>query len=237
MKVAIMQPYFFPYPGYFSLMQAVDMFVFLTDVQYTRRSWMNRNRILNRSAAEGWDYIHMPVLYAKRETLFCEIETHSGKDALSRIERQLVHHYGTAPHRAAVITFLKELWDVPLKSLAEFNMKSLRALAQMMGITAKFIDSREVAVEKDLPAEDRLIALTQSLQADTYINLPGGRTLYSAGNWTRQGLQLLFLEPKLPPYKQGDGPFIPALSVIDMLMWNSLETVRASVARDYDLKS
>lgn len=234
MKIAVMQPYFLPYIGYFSLIHAVDAFVFYTDVQFVRRSWMSRNRILSRQSKQGWEYIHIPVKKIKQETPLSQIQISENMDWRIRFRNQMTANYSKAPYYEPTM----EWWQTidKMDQLAEFTMQSLRSLCKALGLRTTFYDSRELRPNQELPREERLIDFANQLGAKTYINALGGQELYDKKRWEKKGIQLLFLKSGLSPYAQGgQQPFVPALSIVDILMWTSAPKTFELLAHDYTL--
>jgi hypothetical protein len=233
-KVAVMQPYFFPYLGYYSLIQSVDCFVFYSDVQFSRQSWMCRNRILNRQQDSGWEYLHIPVQSAPLKTPFCEIRLAEKVHWKMHIKNQMMLAYGGAPHYGEVMRELEDILKTTTDGLASFNMESLRHLCHWLSIETRMVESRELAYNRSLGREERLLDMVNLLGGSTYINAIGGQALYSKEVWHRKDVDLFFLQWEGTPYSQGDGAFVPNLSILDALMWmgktETLSRIRSGFA-------
>jgi hypothetical protein len=227
MKIGIMQPYLFPYIGYYSLISAVDAFVFYIDVQYIRRGWINRNRILNRDNAEHWQYINIPVKKTSRESDIQNIEIFNETRWDDDLKKTLTLRYSRAPHFRPTIDLLFDIIDKGNKGkLYEFNIYSLKQVCAYLGIDTRFVNSTDLQYNRELDAQGKLIDIAKRLNGDTYINPIGGTELYSREEFQNCGLKLLFLKMDEFTYNQGKGDFVANLSIIDVLMWNSREDAR-----------
>jgi hypothetical protein len=227
MKIGIMQPYFFPYMGYYALINAVDIFVFYVDVQYIRRGWINRNRILNRDRAEHWEYINIPVKKTSRDSDVKDIEIFNETKWDDELKKTLTLRYSRAPNFRSTIDLLFDIIDKGNKDkLYEFNIYSLKQVCAYLGINTRFVNSTDLQYNRELDAQGKLIDIAKRLNGHTYINPIGGTELYSREEFQKGGLKLLFLKMDEVAYNQGKGDFVANLSIIDVLMWNSRENVR-----------
>jgi hypothetical protein len=227
MKIGIMQPYFFPYMGYYALINAVDIFVFYVDVQYIRRGWINRNRILNRDKAESWEYINIPVKKTSRDSDIKDIDIFNETKWDDELKKTLTLRYSRAPQFMSTIDLLFDIIDKGNKDkLYEFNIYSLTQVCTYLGIDTRFVDSTDLQYNRELDAQGKLIDIAKRLNGHTYINPIGGAELYSREEFQNGGLKLLFLKMDEFTYNQGKGDFVANLSIVDVLMWNSREDIR-----------
>ena len=224
MKLAIMQPYLFPYIGYFQLINVVDRFISLDDVKYINRGWINRNRI----RVNGEEFLFsLPLSHASQNKCINEIQISGdyvkwrGKFLLT-LERT----YANASFFKNGIRLINQILDCPVRSLSEFVLNSIKEICRYLEIRTEFIDSSEIFGNKHLKGEERIVTLCKLNQANIYFNLPGGRKLYSMERFDKEGIALKFLEPVLNPYTQGGNDFIPGLSIIDVLTWNGIEQIK-----------
>ncbi len=224
MIVAIMQPYFFPYIGYFQLMHAVDTFVFLDDVQYIDRGWVNRNRI-PVDGKPAW--LTMPVRKAsralpinRREYLLDE-GTPAAKRKLRAAYRQSDDH--------AALESIEALLGFPDANVARFNAHHLREIAGWLGIGCRFATASELLHDEQLRGERRILELCRRLGATGYVNAIGGTALYDPANFAEAGIRLSFLRTCAPPSPCADGP--AHLSVIDLLVRNGAARCRELLPR------
>lgn len=225
MRVALMQPYFFPYLGYFQLIHAVDEFVIFDQAQYIRRGWINRNRILN--AQKESIYIHIPVEKAPRETKIKHILINHSSNWKENIFYQL-HYYHKAPNYAFVMDFLDECFDSGMTSISELNTILLKKVCELLAI-----DTKITVLSKEFPmiteateADEWGIQVAKALKATTYINAIGGIDFYNEQKYCANNLAIQFIQPNLKSYKQYNHIFIPGLSIIDVLMFNDLNEIK-----------
>ncbi len=219
MKVAIMQPYFLPYPGYFQLVAAVDAFVIYDDIKFTKRGWINRNRILARTGEP--ETITIPIagdsdaLAIRERVLAADFPVQRAK-----LVRRIEDVYRDAPFFSSAMPLVRASLDAPERNLFRFLHHTLTLFLAHLGIRTPVLISSSLDLPSDLRGQDRVIAICSTLRATCYVNAPGGRTLYDHPTFKNAGIDLCFLEPFLPPYPQFQTPFVPALSVIDALMFN-----------------
>lgn len=225
MRVALMQPYFCPYIGYFQLIQAVDEFVIFDNAQYIRRGWMNRNRILN--AQKEIAYINIPVHKAHRETKIKDIVINHDSNWKEKIYHQL-NYYRKAPNYAFVMDFLNECLNINNSRLSQFNTIVLKRICDLLEINTKItVLSEELPMINEANAADEWgIKVAKTLNATTYINANGGIEFYNQQKYNANNLDIQFIKPVLKPYKQFNDIFIPGLSIIDVMMFNNPEEIK-----------
>lgn len=220
MKVGIMQPYFFPYIGYFSLIKVVDLFIFYDDVNYIKGGWVNRNRILINSEAK---YLTLNVKNGSPNKLINEIEFDDNRQKLLKTIEQ---NYKKAPYFKQVWPLLETNLKLKTTSLADIAINSVRSVTNYLGMKTKFeISSVSYPETKALERSERLKQICRKTHADTYINAIGGIDLYDKNDFLKNHINLQFLKPQLLQYKQYKETFIPGLSIIDVLMFNSIEDI------------
>lgn len=220
MIAAIMQPYFFPYIGYFQLMHAVDVFVLHDDVQYIKSGWINRNRILVNGEPT---WFTLPVEGASHASTICHRSYQLDSKTINRLKRRLEASYERAPMFSDVFPFLCDLLDYTESNVAMYNRNLLTLVAKKMGIRCDIRCSSKIDGLATLKAEDKVTALCASVGASTYINPIGGLSLYSASAFNESGIDLHFLRSKPTSYAQFSAPHVPYLSIIDVLMFNSTD--------------
>ena len=222
-RIAVMQPYFLPYLGYWQLLAAVDRFVVLDDVNFRPRAWINRNRMLN-SGRPHWFTI--PLIAASQNRLICELELVQDQLWRERMLRSFRQSYSKAPELRPTMAVLERVMACDKPSLSEFLLHSLQELLGHLLIETELVTTSRCYGNAGLRGEERLLDICRREGASHYLNAPGGRELYSASNFCNLGVSLEFLEPKLPAYSQGGSEPIPGLSIIDTLMFNNLAAVR-----------
>ena len=236
-KLAVMQPYFFPYIGYFSLIQYTDRWIVFDTVQHIRRGWVNRNRILAPAKPNGgWQYIALPTEKASRETPIKEIQV-KGSDWQQRILRQIEHYRKSAPCYNEVVSFLQRAFSkVSDLNIVRINMSLLEATCEYLSLPFRY----EVYSEMCMPEfriekpGDWALKISEHLGVSEYCNPPGGIDLFPREEWNNKGVKLTFLESNLPWYSQRREESIMGLSILDVMLFNSPEEASRMI-RDYTL--
>ena len=223
MKIAIMQPYFFPYIGYFQLMSAVDEFVVYDNIEFTKKGWINRNRIL----VNGKDaYITLPLKNAKdvldvRDRCLAETWPREKKKILNRI----VESYRKAPQFSAVYPWIEKCITSEETNLFKFILGSIVAVKGYLEIKTPLVVSSTIPVDHELKAEKKVMAICKARKSDTYINPLGGVQLYNKEDFKGEGVELFFLKTHDFRYGQFNNDFLPQLSIIDVMMFNPLKVI------------
>lgn len=227
-----MQPYIFPYLGYFQLVNAVDTFVFYDDVNFIKRGWINRNKILVNGKEK---LVSFPCIQASQNKLINEVEINLEDKAYSKFLQTLEQAYSKAPNFEVVYKLISNLLKQEHTSIASLAAASCMSLSTYLGLNTKFTFSSEAfSSSKGLEKQNRLIDISKESNSSTYINAIGGRELYSKEDFKKENIDLFFLQPKLSEYKQLSKEFIPGLSIIDVLMMNSKEEVK-EMLNQYEL--
>ena len=238
MRIGMMQPYFFPYLGYFGLMDASDQWIVFDTPQYVRRSWINRNRVLS-DGKNDWTYIRIPTRYSPVSTPIKGILIDNSQNWRGCLIAGLEpYRLWKAPKYSATVEFLQDTLAIKTNSLCELLIHALRSCCTLLGITAsltRYSEMTELPVQVSHPGEWAL-STTRALRGTTYINAPGGRALFDPDQFKRAGIELLFLDPGLPTYPQSTNAFVPGLSVVDALMWNDTDAVRDMIT-EYKLRA
>lgn len=214
--VAVMQPYFFPYLGYWQLARAVDTFVILGDVNYIVRGWVNRNRILINGEPH---YVTVPLLDASQNRTIDDTVVDPSTVWRDKMVRTLDMAYRKAPYFTGVFPLLENLIREPAERLGDYLSHQLRTISAWLGMATTFVRAQDIAPKASLHGQDRILAICEKLGATTYRNLPGGRSLYDAESFARLGLKLEFISMRQETYRQIRATsFVPGLSLIDVLM-------------------
>ena len=223
MRVAIMQPYLFPYVGYFQLIQAVDLFVLHDDVQWIKGGWINRNQILLDGRPLRWT---LPIAQKNSCDLINQCEVAELSDGRGRILRQIRNAYRRAPFFSEVMPLVTDIINQAELNVAKCILNSLERLSDYLALSTKLIMSSAIIKDDTLKGQERVIAICSTLGATEYINPPGGVALYKKNDFRKTGIDLYFLQSKRIEYRQFGNAFVPNLSIIDALMFNSVESVR-----------
>lgn len=216
MKLAIMQPYFFPYMGYFQLIHSVDAFVVYDDVNYIKGGWVNRNHIFVNGDRR---FITLPLHGGSQNKLINQVEISNQH----KILQSLRHCYGKAPYFDIVYPVIEEIFSQTEKNLARFLDYQLRLICSYLNLSPQWHISSTLNKDNGLRGQEKILAICKELSATHYINMSGGKELYDRNTFARNGLQLSFIQPHLLSYRQLNKPFVPNLSIIDVLMFNSRE--------------
>jgi hypothetical protein len=212
MRAAVLQSNYLPWRGYFDLIHDVDVFVFYDDVQYTVNDWRNRNRV---KTPNGVVWITIPI-GNQNDRRICDVEIRDRAWARKHwltIEQS----YQRAPHFDRLAPFLREVYAHDWRSLSELNHATIKVIAQMLGITTKFRDSREFALQSS--KSDRLLSLLQQLGADEYVSGPAAKAYLDVEACTRAGITVTWKDYSgYPEYPQLHGAFVPDVSIVDTLM-------------------
>lgn len=221
-RLAIMQPYFFPYIGYFQLMAKVDAFVVFDDVNFINRGWINRNRINVGGAAHT---ITVPLRQASQNRLICDIELGADPGWRTKMLKTIEQSYARAPHFDHVFPLLEAIVLHPATNLADYLLNGLTALRDHLRLQTDIVATSRQYANSALKGQERIIDICLRERTRMYVNPIGGTELYSHDAFTEQGLDLKFLQPALTPYACGRLAYVPALSIIDVLMWNDAASV------------
>lgn len=229
MIVSIMQPYFFAYIGYFQLIAQCDIFVFHDDVQYMKGGWVNRNRILQNGSAS---WITFPVQRGAHDLAINRRTFQLIPDTKCKLLRQIHASYAQAPRFPEVFPFVEEIVACPCSNVADFNINLIKRICDRLGLRTRFVIASQLVPDNQLTGQARVIDLCLRLGATRYVNPVGGLALYQASRFAACGLELAFLKSIESPYPQFSGrPFVPFLSIIDVLMFNSDLDIAAQLAR------
>ncbi|MDI9874171.1 WbqC family protein [Flectobacillus rivi] len=223
MKLAIMQPYIFPYIGYFQLIKAVDKFVIYDDVNFINRGWINRNRIL----VNGKDSLFtIPLKEASQNKLINEIEVNWDDAWKSKWLKTLEQSYKKAPYFQQVRPIIEQTLEQEKTIFSEIIVENLKLINVYLGITTEIISSSSIYQNTELKAQTRIVDICLQEKANHYINPIGGIELYQREVFEKQGMQLNFIKSKPVQYPQLKNDFVPWLSIIDVLMFNSVEQIQ-----------
>jgi len=222
MTLGIMQPYFLPYIGYWQLMASVDRFVIYDNVKYTKKGWINRNRFLLNGAPE---YFTVPLKAAPDASTIRERELAGDYDR-DKLLRSLTAAYRKAPRFTEVFPVVEQIVQARAANLFEYLHHSLVVMAAFLEIDTPIVISSTIAIDHNLQAENKVLALCRAAGADRYLNPIGGQELYSGKSFAAAGVTLEFLQSRTIEYPQLGAPFVPSLSILDVLMFNDRPVVR-----------
>lgn len=210
-----------PYIGYYQLINAVDVFVVYDNIEYTKKGWINRNRILVNGKDE---FITLPL---KKDSDFLNVNQRclaaSFEHEKQKILRKIKESYRKACNFHEAFALTEEIFNFNCTNLFEFVFNSIKVICNYLEIETKFIVSSEVKINHNLKSEEKVIAICKALSASEYINPIGGIELYSKYKFEKYGLKLFFIKTKDFQYRQIEDVFIPFLSIIDVMMHNNCD--------------
>ena len=237
MRLGIMQPYFFPYIGYFQLMRAADRWIAFDRVQFIDKGWINRNRVLHPEREKEWQYITVPLAKRGQFDRICDISIKSEIDWRTQILGKLTAYKNKAPYYRETVKFLQYCFDTNATDLASVVISILEKTAIHLGIETPIEAQSKMNLslgEINHPGQWAL-RISEVLKADEYINPLNGRSIFRKEEFEAANIELSFLEPVLPSYARSNEPFVSGLSIIDVLMFNDLATCR-NMINQYSLK-
>jgi len=225
-----MQPYFFPYIGYWQLINAVDVFVVFDNIQYTKNGWFNRNYCLYNGKKRVFS------INLLKDNRFLNVNQRflSQEYKRSKIISMFQNAYRKAPMKREVFKVIEESINNPANNLFDYIYHSIMAVCKYLEISTKIVVSSTIDIDHSLRSEEKIIAICNKLQADTYINSIGGVDLYSKNNFRCKKIDLRFLLSKPIVYRQFNDEFVENLSILDIMMFNSKETIN-SMLDEYEL--
>ena len=230
-KVAVMQPYFLPYIGYFQLVAAVDVFVVYDNIKYTKKGWINRNRLL----AGGIDQTFTLPLRAGSDAEHVRGRFLADDFRPRKLLDQFRGAYRSAPEFDRIYPLLERIILYPDRNLFSFIRHALEAVCAELDVRTEIRVSSSVGIDHELRHQDKVLALCAAMGATTYVNAIGGTELYASEDFAAQGVELRFIRPRPMEYAQFGQPFVPWLSIVDVMMFNSPDRVRELVAGHHDL--
>ena len=231
MKVAIMQPYFLPYIGYFQLLAAVDLFIVYDNIKFTKKGWLNRNRMLRQGKDEMFT---LPLMKGSDFLDVRERELAVDFDR-AKLLNQFKEAYRRAPHFGQTFPLMERIFGCEEVNLFRFLYRSILEVGAHLNVGTEIRISSDMDVDHHLKGQDKVLALCEAAGAQTYVNAVGGVALYSKDVFYERGVELQFIKSRPFDYEQFGDPFVPWLSIVDVLMFNSLQSVKTCIASNYEL--
>jgi hypothetical protein len=231
MQVGIMQPYFLPYIGYFQLIANCEKFVVYDDIEYTKRGWINRNRILAAGSART---ITLPL---RRDSDYRDVRDREiapdfdAKDMLALLQES----YRRAPFWGNYQELLESILHCPSRNLFDYVANAIMRIMECLDIRTEVVVSSSLGIDRALRGEERVLATCAALGATEYVNPIGGLDLYSASAFADRGMDLSFLRSRLTPYAQFSFPYVEALSIVDTMMFVAPDELDSRVRSDYEI--
>lgn len=226
MKLGIMQPYFFPYLGYFSLIKNTDTFILLDEVQFIYHGWIERNRILKPQ--KGWQYIRVPLQKHSKETKIRNIYIKNDSDWKDLIIRQIEHYKKKAPYYDEVVLLIKKCLEIETNNITCLNKNILERICEYLDIKCdiKIFSELNLKIEEPKSADEWAVNICKAYgQVDEYWNPEGGVNFFDREKYTKENIDIKFLKMNLVNYDQRRLEFESHLSIIDVLMFNSKKEI------------
>lgn len=218
LKLAIMQPYFLPYFGYYQLLNLVDKFVIYDDVNFISRGWINRNNILVGGKAHLFT---IPLLDASQNKSIHEVQVSPDPVWRKKLLKTIAQAYRKAPHYEPVFPLIEEIVNDHSVSIADYCLQGLIKTARYLDIDTEIVQTSRSYDNTDLSGQNRILSICQKEGADQYINPIGGQDLYDKTLFKNEGITLNFIRSKPFAYPQFKNEFVPWLSILDVMMFNS----------------
>ena len=232
MKIAIMQPYFFPYLGYWQLINAVDKFVVYDNIEYTKKGWINRNQILINGEAK------MFTIPLKKDSDYLFINQRFRADIsrkeMEKILGRIKFSYAKAPFFTETYPLVEKCFMHNSLNLFDFIFYSIKEILNHLKINTKIIMSSALNIDESLKGEDKVLDICKSLDTSLYFNAIGGQELYNKARFKQNGFELKFIKMNEIRYSQFSSEFVPFLSIIDVMMFNSVDQTR-NMLKKYSL--
>lgn len=229
-KIGIMQPYFFPYLGYFSLIKHTDKFVLIDTVQFIRHGWIERNRILK--PGEGWQYIKVPLQKHHQITKIRDIYINNSINWKNKIIKQLQHYTKKAPYFSTVIYLLEDIFSEDFYDIVTLNQYSISKVCEYLGIKneIKVFSKMNLNISEPTAPDEWALNICKALgNIDEYWNPIGGKEIFNPDKFIKEEIELKFHRINLMNYYQKRNSFEPGLSIIDVMMFNSIEEINTAL--------
>jgi hypothetical protein len=239
MKIAIMQPYFLPYIGYYQLIREVDYFVLTDNYQYSKGGWINRNRIKQNNEVK---YLTLPIS-AGSDYLTISQRSISSDFSQNRLLNQIENSYRKSIYFDETFKLLEKIITHKETNLFKFLENSLQELLLNLEISTKILLTSDFSLSSNLTKEEKIIHICKELRADCYINLPGGKKIYKRDVFQQERINLKFIKPNLIPYiqlgskKTHENEFVSNLSIIDVLFYAGVEETKNTHLMNYQLET
>lgn len=228
-KIGIMQPYFLPYIGYFQLMKMVDEFVIYDNIQFTKKGWIHRNRMLQQGKDE---YFTLPL---KKDSDYLNVNQRFLAETFMADKTKLINriqnNYKKAPYFQEAFPVIQSVFEYDNTNLFDFIYHSILRIREYLDIDTPITISSNIGVDHDLKGKDKVLALVKALKGTHYINPIGGQTLYNPSEFQEKGIELYFFKTDNFTYLQFKNDFIPFLSILDVMMFNDRDQVQGFLGK------
>lgn len=219
-----MQPYFLPYIGYFQLIEAVDEFIVYDNIQFSKKGWFHRNRMLQNGKDEFFS------LSLKKDSDYLDVNQRQLSDSWhadgEKLLRKIKENYRKAPYFADIYPLIEKIFSFEDKNLFNFLLNSILEICRLLEIKTKITVSSNLEIDHTLKSQDKVIALTKAAGGSTYLNPIGGLELYNPKAFEEENITLQFHKARPFSYPQFNQEFVAWLSILDLLMFNSVDEIK-----------
>ncbi len=224
--LALMQPYFFPYMGYFDLINNCNKFVVFDQAQYIKQGWINRNRVLH--PIEGWQYVTVPMEKHKSSAQICQVSMASNDSWKPKVIARLTHLKSHAPHYSSTMQLVKDCLSSEEREISRFNVAILEKICRYLELELDYdyLSEMDLNLGEDLKPGEWALELAIKLGAKKYVNLPGGESLFDRMAFEQNKIKLCVRKAAQFSYSTGKYQYQSNLSIIDALMWNSVKDIQ-----------
>lgn len=224
MKLAIMQPYFFPYLGYFQLISSVDKFVIYDDVSFIKQGWINRNQLLSQGRPHLFS-VPLSGVSSNRPIRETQVSERDFPRWREKFLRTIDQAYAKAPEYQNVRPFIASVLETTPSDIARLALRSIYSVAEYLGIDTSIEFSSSIYDNDELSAQTRVLDICRIENATLYVNAEGGRELYQHHAFNANNIDLRFIKCALRPYRQFENSFVAGLSILDVMMFNPIDEI------------
>jgi hypothetical protein len=228
MRFAAMQPYFLPYIGYWQLMHSVDVFVVYDNIEFTKKGWINRNRMLLNGEPSTF------TINLRKDSDYLDVRERYISPVYDKVRKKILNQirmaYLKAPMFDAVMPLVESCFCCEKENLFDFILHSISKVQKYLEIETKLQVSSDIPIDHSLKNKHRLWAIGGYLEMSGYVNSIGGQDLYDKGEFSGHGLNLEFLRSEVAEYRQFENEFVPSLSIMDVLMFNDTDSVKSMLS-------
>lgn len=221
-----MQPYFFPYIGYFSLIKHTDKFILFDTVQFIRHGWIERNRMLKQQ--EGWQYIQVPIIKESgRNTLIKDVKINNTENWKSRILAQIQHYKKIAPNYFKVKNLIEDIFSDEFEDIVTLDFISLKKICSYLCIDTEIdvFSKMALSIEQAQAPDEWALNICKAMGSKEYWNPIGGMEFFDRNKYVSAGISIAFQCMNLEPYDQKRNPFEAGLSILDVMMFNPIDAI------------
>ena len=236
MRVGIIQPYTFPYIGYFQLINYVDKWVIFDDTQYLSKGWINRNRILHPNVKKEWQYFTVPVKKHSRKSRIKDVEINDDLEWRDEFLGKLTSYKKKAPFYAETVEFIGDCISFKCPALFEWVVYTLKSTCNYLGVPFNYsiFSQMEINTDNIKHAGQWALEIADAMDVTEYVNPPSGYSIFNENEFLARNIELRFLKSNLTPYVQRRGYFVSGLSIVDVMMWNDKDRIHEMLT-DYEI--